>query len=182
MSSSSYTSSSSEYADVGYRIPVPALIAHGFMISFTVGVFLPNGAMIIQVVPWTNKVTRLYAPIQALTLAIILSGIGVGIYLSVTTTKISYYHPIIGFIYVGRLLLFQPLVGLYSHLHFQGTGAKTAWGSGSQEFSCLELQFGVNVAYSVVAGVILSAYLVVLIVGTTRQEALAKTSRKPQYL
>jgi hypothetical protein len=95
------------------------------MISFTVGVFLPHGAMIIQVMPWTNKVTRLYAPIQALTLAMILFGMGVGIYLSVTTTKISYYHPIIGFIYVGRLLLFQPLVGLYSHVHFQGTGAKS---------------------------------------------------------
>lgn len=50
-SSSSYASSSSEHSNVGYRVPVPALIAHGFMIAFAVGVFLPIGAMIIQVVP-----------------------------------------------------------------------------------------------------------------------------------
>jgi hypothetical protein len=74
LSSSLYTSSSSEYSNVGYRIPVPALIAHGFMMTFAVGVFLQIGAMIIQVVPWNKKVTRLHAPLQAFALAILLSG------------------------------------------------------------------------------------------------------------
>lgn len=195
-SSSSYTSSSSEYANLGYRIPVPALIAHGFMMSFAVGVFLPIGAVIIQVAPWNKKVTRLHAPIQAFALVMLLSGMGVGIYLGVTTHKISYYHPIIGFIVVGGLLLFQPLMGLYSHLHFQKTGTKSVfayvhrwWGrvmvilgiiNGGLGFRLAGIGLpgtpvGAVVAYSVVAGVILSAYLVVVIFGTARQVAHAKT-------
>lgn len=190
-SHSSEYSSSSEYTTTRY-VPVPALIAHGFLMTFAIGLFLPLGATIIQVLPWQKKVTHLHAPLQAFALTMLLSGMGVGIYLGVSTAKINYYHPIIGFIVVGGLLLFQPLMGLYAHLHLKRSGAKSVfayvhrwWGrilvilgviNGGLGFMLAGIgspgvPVGAVIAYSIIAGIVLSSYLFVVCFGTLRQVA-----------
>lgn len=148
--------------------------------TFAIGVFLPIGAAFIQVVPWRKKVTRMHAPLQAFALLMLVSGMGVGIYLGVVTYTIRTYHPIIGFIVVGGLLLFQPLMGLYSHLYSVRTGRKSVvayihrWFgrtmvilgiiNGGLGFLLARIgspgcPVGAAVAYSVVAGVIMITYL-----------------------
>lgn len=132
------------------------------------------------------------APLQAFALAMLVSGMGVGIYLGISTAKINSYHPIIGFIVVGGLLLFQPLMGLYSHLHLHKTGDKSIFAFIHRWFGRIMVILGIIngglgfrlagigspgtpvgavVAYSVVAGVIISSYLVVVIVRTAMQLA-----------
>lgn len=191
LSSSSIAASSSEYSEYAYTyIPVRALIAHGFLMTFAIGLFLPIGATVIQVVPWSKKVTRIHAPLQAFALAMLVSGMGVGIYLGVATKKIDYYHPIIGFIVVGGLLLFQPIMGLYAHLHLNKTGGKSIfayvhrwWGrilvilgiiNGGLGFRLAGIgrpgtPVGAVIAYSIIAGIVISSYLAVVVFGTARQ-------------
>ncbi|KAJ5464702.1 CBD9-like protein [Penicillium daleae] len=192
-SSSSPASSYSEYSSA--YVPVPALIAHGFLMTFAIGLFLPIGAMVMQVVPWQKKVSRIHAPLQAFALAMLVSGMGVGIYLGVSTSKIDYYHPIIGFIVVGGLLLFQPLMGLYSHLHLRKTGARSNFAYVHRWFGRIMVILGIIngglgfmlagvgspgvplgavIAYSVIAGVVISAYLAVVVFGTAKQVAHPK--------
>jgi hypothetical protein len=122
--------------------------------------------------------------------------VGIGIHLGATTQKIQYYHPIIGFIVVGGLLLFQPLMGLYSHLHFQKTGTKSIfayahrwWGrimvilgiiNGGLGFRLAGIGLpgtpvGAVIANSVVAVVIIIAHFAIVIFSTARQVAHAKT-------
>ena len=167
--------------------------------TFAIGLFLPIGATIIQVVPWQKKVTRLHLPLQAFALTMLVSGMGVGIYLGVVTDKIDYYHPIIGFIVVGGLLLFQPLMGLYSHLYFCRTGAKSYIAYIHRWFGRIMVILGIIngglgfmlagigspgvpvgavIAYSVVAGVVISTYLVIVIYRTIMQVARPKESRR----
>lgn len=186
LSSSSSASSSNKYSDA----PLPALIAHGFLMTFAIGLFLPVGATVIQVVPWCKKVTRIHAPLQAFALTMLISGMGVGIYLGVVTGTIDTYHPIIGFIVVGGLSLFQPLMGLYSHLQLRKTGVKSIiayihrwYGrimvilgiiNGGLGFRLAGIgspgtPVGAVIAYSVIAGVIISTYLVVVIAQTAIQ-------------
>lgn len=173
--------STSSYSE--YYVPVRALIAHGFLMTFAIGLFLPIGATVIQVVPWSKRVTHIHAPLQAFALMMLLSGMGVGIYLGVATGEIHTYHPIIGFIVVGGILLFQPVMGLYAHLHLHRTGSKSIfayvhrwWGrllvilgiiNGGLGFRLAGIgspgcPVGAAIAYSVIAGIIISAYLVVV--------------------
>lgn len=198
-SPSSEYSSSSEYTWTGRYVPVPALIAHGFLMTFAIGLFLPLGATIIQVLPWQKKVTHLHAPLQAFALTMLVSGMGVGIYLGVSTAKIGYYHPIIGFIVVGGLLLFQPLMGLYAHLHLKRSGERSVfayvhrwWGrilvilgviNGGLGFMLAGIgtpgvPVGAVIAYSVIAGIVLSSYLLVVVFGMVRQVQVAAKERR----
>lgn len=179
---SSETYSSSEYQH-HYYVPVRSLMAHGFLMTFAIGLFLPIGATIIQVVPWSKKVTHLHAPLQAFALLMLLSGMGVGIYLGIATGKIHKYHPIIGFIVVGGILLFQPGMGLYAHRYLHRAGTKSIfayvhrwWGrllvtlgiiNGGLGFRLAGIgspgvPVGAVIAYSIIAGVVISSYLVVV--------------------
>ena len=190
--------SSSSESTTGRYVPVRALIAHGFLMTFAIGLFLPLGATIIQVVPWRKKVSHLHAPLQAFALAMLVSGMGVGIYLGVSTGKIDYYHPIIGFIVVGGLLLFQPLMGLYAHLHLKRSGVKSVfsyvhrwWGrtlvtlgviNGGLGFRLAGIgtpgvPVGAVIAYSIIAGIVLTSYLLVVVLGTVRQVQAPKERR-----
>lgn len=175
------TTSTSEYSE--YYVPVKALIAHGFLMTFAIGLFLPIGATVIQVVPWPKKVLGIHAPLQAFALLMLLSGMGVGIYLGIATGKIHEYHPIIGFIVVGGILLFQPVMGLYAHLSLHKTGVKSKfayihrwWGrllvilgiiNGGLGFMLAGIgspgvPVGAVIAYSIIAGVVVSVYLLVV--------------------
>ncbi|KAJ5086958.1 hypothetical protein NUU61_008265 [Penicillium alfredii] len=176
--------------DADTYVPVRALIAHGFLMTFAIGLFLPIGATIIQVVPWSKKVTQLHAPLQAFALAMLVAGMGVGIYLGVETDKIDTYHPIIGFIVVGGLLLFQPLMGLLAHLYYRRSGRRSPlayvhrwWGrllvilgivNGGLGFMLAGIgspgcPVGAVIAYSIIAGIVICAYLAVVVFGTFRQ-------------
>lgn len=168
--------------------------------SFAIGVFLPIGATFIQVVPWRKKVTLMHAPLQAFALLMLVAGMGVGIYLGVVTYTIGTYHPIIGFIVVEGSLLFQPLMGLYSHLYNLRTGHKSVVAYIHRWFGRIMVILGIingglgfllagigsrgcpvgaAVAYSVVAGVIVIAYLGIIAFRTIYPSERKTTLEKP---
>ncbi|KAJ5825956.1 hypothetical protein N7474_003094 [Penicillium riverlandense] len=102
------------------------LVAHGFLMAFAFVVLFPSFAVSIHIIPYSKTVPRIHAPLQLFTLCVALAGLGLGVYLGVTGDLMSSYHPIIGLITVGSILLIQPLMGLSQHLHFRKTGQK-AW-------------------------------------------------------
>jgi hypothetical protein len=102
------------------------LVAHGFLMAFAFVVLFPSFAVSIHIIPYSKTVPRIHAPLQLFTLCVALAGLGLGVYMGVTDDLMSSYHPIIGLITVGSILIIQPLMGLSQHLHFRKTGQK-AW-------------------------------------------------------
>jgi hypothetical protein len=101
------------------------LIAHTVLMSVTFVVFFPSFAVSIHIIPYSTTVSAIHAPLQLFTLAMALAGLGLGVYLGVKTGQMDKYHPIIGLVVVGMLVLFQPLMGLLQHIHFRRTGGKS---------------------------------------------------------
>lgn len=188
------------YLSDEYYVPVRALIAHGFLMTFAIGLFLPIGAATIQVLPWSKTVTRIHAPLQAFALSMLVAGMGVGIYLGVEADRIDNYHTVIGFIVVGGLLLFQPLMGLYSHLYSRRAGRRSfvayihRWFgrfmvilgiiNGGLGFMLAGIgtpgcPLGAVIAYSVIAGVFISVYLVIVVFRTVMQTTRPRGDIKP---
>ncbi|CAL5868478.1 uncharacterized protein PFLUO_LOCUS2704 [Penicillium psychrofluorescens] len=102
------------------------LVTHGFLMAFAFVVLFPSFSLFIRIIPYSKTVPRIHAPLQLFTLCVALAGLGIGVYLAVTGDFITSYHPIIGLITVGGILLIQPLMGIIQHLHFRKTGQK-AW-------------------------------------------------------
>ncbi|KAJ5612860.1 hypothetical protein N7510_006054 [Penicillium lagena] len=102
------------------------LVTHGFLMAFAFVVLFPSFAVGIRIIPYSKTVPHIHAPLQIFTLCVALAGLGIGVYLGVTGDMMNSYHPIIGLITVGSILLIQPLMGLSQHLHFRKTGQK-AW-------------------------------------------------------
>lgn len=104
-----------------------ALIAHTVLMCAAFVVLFPSFAISIHVIPSAKVVPLIHAPLQLFTLALVLAGLGLGVYLGVNTNNMDKYHPIIGLVVVGMLLLFQPVMGLLQHIHFRRTGGKSVF-------------------------------------------------------
>ncbi|KAF4255989.1 hypothetical protein KXW98_001917 [Aspergillus fumigatus] len=173
------------------------LIAHAVLMSVAFVVFFPSFAISIRIIPNSTVVSRIHAPLQLLTLAMALAGLGLGVYLGVDTNQMDKYHPIIGLVVVGMLLLFQPLMGFLQHMHFRRTGGKSLFAyvhrwlgrtlialgiiNGGLGFLLTKnagnaAPKGAVIAYSVVAGVVGLAYITFVIVLPFR----SKKSAAPQ--
>ncbi|EAW20227.1 cytochrome and DOMON domain-containing protein [Aspergillus fischeri NRRL 181] len=161
------------------------LIAHAVLMSVAFVVFFPSFAISIHIIPYSKTVSRIHAPLQLFTLAMALAGLGLGVYLGVDTNQMDKYHPIIGLVVIGMLVLFQPLMGLLQHVHFRRTGGKSFFAyvhcwlgrtlialgiiNGGLGFLLTKnagnpAPKGAVIAYSVVAGVVGLAYLIFVIV------------------
>ncbi|KAA8641427.1 cytochrome b561 domain-containing protein [Aspergillus tanneri] len=162
-----------------------ALAAHGIILSIAFVALFPCFAISIHIISYTKTVTRIHSPLQLVTVAFANAGVGLGIYFGVTANKIGSCHSIIGLLVVGFLTLFQPLIGLVQHIHFQRTGRKSLFMYMHRWLGRLIIVLGIVngglgflatkdqgdaapaaaiIVYSVVAGVVGVAYTLVVVI------------------
>jgi hypothetical protein len=161
------------------------LIAHAVLMSVAFVVLFPSFAISIHIIPYSKTIMRIHAPLQLFTLAMAIAGLGLGVYLGIDTNQLDKYHPIIGLVVVGMLVLFQPLMGLLQHMHFRRKGGKSVFAyihrwlgralialgiiNGGLGFLLTKnsgkgAPKGAIIAYSVVAGVVGLVYIIFVIV------------------
>jgi len=80
--------------------------------------------------PYANKVRMVHAPLQVISLLLMLVGLGLGVRLGNQVSNLDGYHMVLGYILVGWLAVFQPTLGLLQHLHFRKTGTRSIYGHG----------------------------------------------------
>ncbi|RAL01590.1 cytochrome and DOMON domain-containing protein [Aspergillus ibericus CBS 121593] len=103
-------------------------IAHGVMTSVAFVLLFPNFALLLYIVPSRRTVPWVHAPLQLFAVLLALAGFGVGISVSKDLQEIGGYHPVIGYVAVGGVVLIQPLLGIMQHLHFRKTGTSSLYG------------------------------------------------------
>ncbi|KAA8651672.1 cytochrome b561 domain-containing protein [Aspergillus tanneri] len=171
--------------------PSMALAAHGVILSIAFVALFPCFAISIHI-SYAKTVPRIHSPLQLVSVAFANTGVGLGIYFGVTANKIGSCHSIIGLLVMGFLTLFQLLMGLVQHIHFQRTGGKSLFTymhrwlgrliivlgivNGGIGFLATKDQgdaapAGAIVVYSVVAGVVGVAYTLVEVILPVRSKA-----------
>ncbi|KAJ5194946.1 uncharacterized protein N7498_008384 [Penicillium cinerascens] len=79
------------------------LVAHGFLMSLAFVIFFPFFAIIVSIPSIPISVTKVHAPLQLSTLAMVIAGLGLGIKLGLSGDLMKNAHPIIGLVVVGLL-------------------------------------------------------------------------------
>ena len=160
--------------------------AHGVVMSITFLVLMPFAAMALYL-PFAKRVPFVHAPMQLISMILLIVGLATGVSLGKSIGKTDGYHQIIGYIIVALLIAVQPAMGIFQHLHCRKTGERSSLGVAHQWLGRVVILFGVVngglgmmqagpagmeyvpnwavVAYSVVALVVLLLYLA-LVVGT----------------
>ncbi|CEL09328.1 hypothetical protein ASPCAL12466 [Aspergillus calidoustus] len=159
------------------------LVAHGSLMAIAFIILFPVSALSLHVIPYAKTVTRVHAPLQLFTLCVVAAGLAIGAHLAVTNDELATYHPIIGLVVVGALILFQPALGLFQHLRFRRTREKTSYAYIHRWLGRILILLGIVngglgfmlvgigepgsptsavVIYSVLAGVVVLIYIAVL--------------------
>ncbi|EAS33327.1 cellobiose dehydrogenase [Coccidioides immitis RS] len=165
-------------------------IAHGLIMSIVVVVLFPLFALSLQVIPSRATVPYIHAPLQLVALCLAIAGFGIGISLALDLGVISGYHPVIGLIMIGSLILFQPALGLLQHMHFRKTGERSSFGDLHRWGGRLLIVLGIVngglgfkfsgignptvpragvIAYGVIAGVMGLVYVAIVLVKSLKQ-------------
>ena len=103
-------------------------IAHGAMSSIAFVLLFPNFGLTLYLFPSRRTVAWIHGPLQMLAAALALCGLGVGVSVSKDVQGMSSYHPIIGYIAILGVALFQPVLGIIQHLRFRKHGQQTMFG------------------------------------------------------
>lgn len=109
------------------------LSAHAALMTLAFLVFFPLGVL-VTFLPISNAIVRLHAPIQILSLCLLIAGLGTGAKMASDQGQASQYHPIIGYVTVACLVLLQPIGGLLQHIMFKRHGRRTIFGEGHRWF------------------------------------------------
>lgn len=126
-STASGNSGTSASSQTGGDNTATLLNAHGIIMSVLFLALFPMFALTLYL-PTTKKVRYIHAPLQVLSTILLIIGMAMGIVLANRFGELDGYHQIIGFIVVAMLVLFQPAMGLYQHLHYHRTGGRTIFG------------------------------------------------------
>ncbi|KAK2879320.1 hypothetical protein FQN49_000983 [Arthroderma sp. PD_2] len=102
--------------------------AHGLIMSILFLVMFPSFALTLHLVPGANTVTRIHAPLQAVSLIAAVVGFSLGLSLATDLNKLNSTHAIIGIVIMVCVILLQPALGLLQHLHFRKTGTRAVQG------------------------------------------------------
>lgn len=87
----------------------------------------PIGALMAYL-PIGRNIILAHAPIQFLSACLLIVGMALGVKLGVDIDSYDEYHQIIGYVVVGCLILFQPILGVIQHLRFRQLGKRTVFG------------------------------------------------------
>lgn len=119
----SSTSSSERFSEPDKQIRV----AHAVIMSLIfIGLF-PLSALTVYL-PYHEKVRHVHAPLQIISLLLMIVGLGTGIELARNLGVFSGYHQAFGYVIVAWLAIFQPALGLGQHLHFRKRGTRSPMG------------------------------------------------------
>jgi hypothetical protein len=154
-------------------------------------VLMPFAALTLYL-PYTKKVPHLHAPLQMLSIILVIVGLALGIRLARPLSLTTGYHQVIGYVIVGILLSVQPILGLLQHLHFRKTGMRSDLGVGHRWLGRIVIILGVingglgfqqsgpvgtswvpgyaPILYGVVAVAVFVIYITVALVMTTRKQ------------
>ncbi len=87
-------------------------------------------AALTMYLPYSNKVRHIHAPMQVVTIILMLVGLGLGVKLGNSVDNLDGYHMVIGYLLVAWMVFFQPMLGLLQHLHFRKVGTRSIYGHG----------------------------------------------------
>jgi hypothetical protein len=127
-----------------------------------------------------RKLVWFHAGWMVFTYMMVLAGMGLGVWMAVTTDQIDEYHAIIGLVVTGALL-FQPVTGLVHHLLYKRKGSANAatyphiwWGRTVITLGIINGAFGLQlsghvprggyIGYGVGAGIIWCLWMAVILV------------------
>ncbi|PGH05642.1 hypothetical protein GX51_02801 [Blastomyces parvus] len=165
-------------------------VTHGIIMSVVFVVLFPTFALGLFLIPYSKTATRIHAPLQLLTLCAAVAGFGVGVSLARDLKKATMYHPIIGYVVIGWLVLFQPLLGYLHHVNYVRTHGPSAMGQVHRWLGRCMLALGIVngglgfrfsgigketvplsgvIVYAVIAGVIGVAYVGISTWGTLKK-------------
>jgi hypothetical protein len=183
-SSSSSTTSSSGNKDGARQ-------AHGVVMSILFLLFFPLFALTLYL-PWAKRVRFVHAPLQILSIILLIVGLATGVILGKSVDELDGYHQVIGYIIFACLVFFQPALGIYQHLYYHRTGGRSALGVFHQWLGRIVILAGVVngglgflqsgpvgneyvphyavVAYSIVAIVVFIIYVAVVFVSNRRAQ------------
>ncbi|KAE8361207.1 hypothetical protein BDV27DRAFT_148013 [Aspergillus caelatus] len=169
-------------------------VAHAVLMILVFVIFFPSFALMLHTGAH-SRIVDIHAFFQLFTLALAISGFGIGISLAKTLHLTGTYHPIIGMVVVPALILFQPAMGFLQHRYFHKTGKKSVFAylhrwfgrsmivlgivNGGLGFHLAQnvtatAPVGAIIAYSVVAGIVGLVYvLVVIVLPLTKQRTLS---------
>ncbi|KAG5301716.1 integral membrane protein [Histoplasma ohiense] len=166
-------------------------VTHGIIMSVVFVILFPTFALTLFLIPYSKTATRIHAPLQILTLCAAVTGFGVGVSLGLDLKRATMYHPIIGYVVIGWLLLFQPLLGYWHHLNYVRTRGPSAMGLVHRWVGRSMLVLGIIngglgfkfsgigeetvpkagvIVYAILAGVISVAYIIILMWGTSKKK------------
>ncbi|KAE8135659.1 hypothetical protein BDV38DRAFT_294516 [Aspergillus pseudotamarii] len=165
-------------------------VAHAVLMILVFVIFFPSFALMLHTGAH-SRIVDFHAFCQLFTLALAISGFGIGISLAKTLHLTGTYHPIIGMVAVPALILFQPAMGFLQHRYFHKTGKKSVFAylhrwfgrsmivlgivNGGLGFHLAQnvtatAPVGAIIAYSVVAGIVGLVYVLVVIVLPLRKQ------------
>ncbi|KIW91581.1 uncharacterized protein Z519_07548 [Cladophialophora bantiana CBS 173.52] len=101
--------------------------AHAVIMPLVFVVMFPLAALTLYL-PYSNKVRHIHAPLQVLSLILMIVGLGLGVQLGKQVDELDGYHMVIGYILVAWMGIFQPTLGLLQHIHFRKFGTRSAYG------------------------------------------------------
>lgn len=165
------------------------LWCHGIFASVAFVLLFPLGGILIRVGNFPGLL-YIHAGIQLFSWILFAAAFGLGLYYGIIDDYMKEAHPIIGIVLVA-LMLFQPLFGWLHHKRFVQTGARSAssyshiWvgriaiilgiinGGLGMELSGVSTAY--MIVYSILAGVMGSAYLGAIVYGEVLRKRKAKT-------
>lgn len=173
--------------------------AHGIIMSITFVILFPLFALSLYVIPYSKTVPRIHAPLQIFALCLAIAGFGIGVSLAREQENADEYHPKIGYVVVGCLVLFQPAFGLAQHIHFRKTQQRGSYGVLHAWFGRSVLLLGIingglgflwsgigepgtpksaAIAYVVVAAIMVASYAGVILFSTFRKRNMSRSTMK----
>ena len=91
-------------------------------------VMFPLAALTIYL-PHTQKVRLIHAPLQVVSIILMIVGLALGVELGKQISLLDGYHQIIGYIVFAWMVIVQPALGLGQHLHFRKNGTRSPMGA-----------------------------------------------------
>lgn len=172
--------------------------SHAIVMSLVFVVLMPFVALTLYL-PYTKKVPHIHAPLQILSIILVIVGLALGVRLAKPLGLTAGYHQIVGYTVVAILFSVQPVLGLLQHLHFRKTGTRSGMGLGHQWLGRTVIILGVvngglgmresgpvgdswvptyaPILYGIVAAVVLLIYLAV-VVGTAMRKRTVRPTEK----
>lgn len=103
-------------------------IAHGVMSSVAFVLLFPNFGLLLHIIPTRYTVVWIHAPLQMFAVLLALAGFILGVSVSKDLQELAGYHPILGYLSIGGVVIIQPVLGIMQHVKFRQSGETTLYG------------------------------------------------------